>query len=81
MSANLVEFPRASKRDVATTLRAIADQIESGEYGPPEYVEMVCFVNNYGDKSRMLWGANAERDKVYRLLGLAQHLMDEEDAS
>lgn len=32
MTASLIEFPKNDLRDVAGVLRAIADQIEAGEY-------------------------------------------------
>lgn len=80
MSASLVQFPLASKQDVVEMLRAIAKDIENGDFGDAEKLEMVCAIRNSDDHSRMIWGANADRDKVYRLLGLAQHWMNEEES-
>ena len=35
MTAIITELPRATLQDVPTVLRSIADQLESGVYGPP----------------------------------------------
>jgi hypothetical protein len=74
----VAEFPIQSKRELVSMLRTIADEIEEGEYGDPTTLGMAMVVLNV-DGTRMIWGANADRDKVYHLFGQAQYFMNRED--
>jgi hypothetical protein len=80
MTAKLVQFPIVSRQDVPGTLRAIADEIERGDYDAQWAIEMVCIVRNTQSGARMVWGSNLDRAQVYRLLGLGQHWMNEEES-
>jgi hypothetical protein len=42
MSAEIHELPKATLQDIPRVLRAIADDIETGEYGEVEMVAIVC---------------------------------------
>ncbi|VVD70740.1 hypothetical protein [Pandoraea anhela] len=79
MSAKIIETRKVSRCEVVPMIRAIADDCESGDYGPVEGLRMVCVI--LGDDGRMVYGAGKGMDAngVFRLLARGQHWMNEED--
>lgn len=74
MSLNVVELPERDLADIPRGLRALADQIEKGEFGGPAF--QCAWVIDFGDyqiECGLLGKSPSSRAEGYYLLAAGMH--------